>query len=454
MSLQSVNPLHGRPLRAYDEIPPATAAAALAAGATAFASWRQHSLEARAGLLRRLAEVLEEKRENLVVLMAEEMGKPIAQGRAEVDKCAACCRYYAEHGARFLQAEVIPTEASRSYVLFQPLGLILAVMPWNFPFWQVVRAAAPAIMAGNVMALKHASNVPGCALALATVFQQAGFPAGVFQTLLVGSRQVEALIGHPAVQAVTLTGSTPAGRAVAAAAGRALKKTVLELGGNDPYVVLDDADLEQAATVCAAARLNNGGQTCIAAKRFIVVQAVADAFADGILARFQKQVMGNPLDPATTLGPLARHDLRDELHDQVQRSIAAGAVLRCGGCLPANEGAFYPPTLLDQVQANMPVYHEETFGPVATLIRVADEAEAIRVANDSVFGLGAAVFTRDPQRGERVAAQLEAGCCFVNDFVRSDPRLPFGGIRQSGYGRELSSFGIREFVNIKTVCVR
>lgn len=454
MSLQSVNPLHGRPLRAYDEMSPAAAAVALTAGAMAFAEWRQRSLEDRGARLRRLAEVIRERREELAVLMAEEMGKPIAQGRAEADKCAACCRFYAENGARFLQAEVVPTEASRSYVLFQPLGLILAVMPWNFPFWQVVRAAAPALMAGNVLALKHASNVPGCALALAALFQEAGFPPGVFQTLLVSSRQVDALIAHPAVQAVTLTGSTPAGRAVAAAAGNALKKTVLELGGNDPYVVLEDADLEQAATACAASRLNNGGQTCIAAKRFIVVETVANAFAEAIQARFENQIMGDPLDPATTLGPLARHDLRDELHDQVQRSLAAGAILRCGGSRPAGEGAFYPPTLLDHVQPGMAVYHEETFGPVAALIRVADEAEAIRVANDSAFGLGAAVFTRDWQRGERVASQLEAGCCFVNDFVRSDPRLPFGGVRQSGYGRELSSFGIREFVNIKSVSVR
>jgi len=351
--------------------------------------------------------------------------------------------------------EVVETEASRSFVTFQPLGVVLAVMPWNFPFWQVFRFAAPALMAGNAGVLKHASNVPGCALAIAKIFRQAGFPDHLLQTLLIGSGQVEAVVAHPLVKAVTLTGSTPAGQAVASQAGAMVKKTVLELGGSDPYIILADADVEAAVRTCVASRLINNGQSCIAAKRFIVVESIREPVEARFVAQMRVARMGDPLAEDTTVGPLARHDLRDTLHQQVQVSIAQGAHCLLGGTIPAGQGAFYPPTVLTQVSKGMPAYDEELFGPVAAIIAVRDEAEAIRVANDSPFGLGAAVFTQDIAKGERLAAQeLEAGCCCVNTLVQSDPRLPFGGVKASGYGRELSHYGIKEFVNIKTVHVR
>ncbi len=454
MAMRSINPATGTLVREYAEMAPGEVGEVLGEAEAAFGGWRDRSFGERAGVVRGAGAQLRARREELAGLMAVEMGKPLAQGRAEVDKCAAACDFYAERAAGFLGVETVLTEAARSYVMFQPLGVILAVMPWNFPLWQVFRAAAPALMAGNTMVLKHASNVPGCALAIESVWRAAGAPVGVFRTLLVGAGQVESAIQHAAVRAVTLTGSTPAGQAVAAAAGRALKKTVLELGGSDAYVVLEDAALDEAAAACATSRLINGGQSCIAAKRFVVVEAVRAAFTERLVRHLEAQVMGDPLDPRTTLGPMARVDLRDELHDQVRRSVEAGARVLCGGAVPPGPGAFYPATALTEVRPGMAVYQEETFGPVAAIVGVRDEAEAIRVANDTVFGLGAAVFTGDRARGEKVAAQLEAGSCFVNDFVRSDPRLPFGGIKQSGYGRELSSFGIREFVNVKTVWVR
>jgi succinate-semialdehyde dehydrogenase/glutarate-semialdehyde dehydrogenase len=328
-------------------------------------------------------------------------------------------------------------------------------MPWNFPFWQVFRFAAPALMAGNAGVLKHASNVPGCALAIEEVFRQAGFPPHLFRTLLISSRQVDAVIEHPLIKAVTLTGSTPAGQAVAQKAGAMIKKTVLELGGSDPYIILADADLESAVQTCVASRLINAGQSCIAAKRFIVVEAVREQFEARFVARMRTMQAGDPLQETTTMGPMARHDLRDELHQQVQASIAQGATCLLGGEIPSDQGAFYPPTVLTNVTKGMPAYDDEMFGPVAAIIAVPDEAEAIRVANDSIFGLGAAIFTTDLAKGERIAAQeLEAGCCFVNALVKSDPRLPFGGIKTSGYGRELSHYGLKEFVNLKTVFVQ
>jgi succinate-semialdehyde dehydrogenase/glutarate-semialdehyde dehydrogenase len=385
------------------------------------------------------------------------MGKPVAQGRAEAEKCAWTCDYFAERAASMLAPEEAPSDASRSYVAFQPLGVVLAVMPWNFPFWQVFRFAAPALMAGNACVLKHASNVSGCSLAIESIFLEAGAPEGLFTSLLVPASAVDPIIAMPQIRAVTLTGSAPAGRSVTAAAGRALKKTVLELGGSDPYVVLEDADLELAATTCAASRLINAGQSCIAAKRFIVVEAVREAFTERFVAAMRAKRWGNPLaegPDAPDLGPMARVDLRKELHDQVRGSIDRGARLLLGGDIPAGPGAFYPPTVLDQVRRGMPVYDEETFGPVAAVIAARDEADAIRLANDTPFGLGAAVFTRDLARGERIAAtEFEAGACFVNGLVRSDPRLPFGGVKESGYGRELAAFGIREFVNVKTVWI-
>jgi succinate-semialdehyde dehydrogenase/glutarate-semialdehyde dehydrogenase len=354
-----------------------------------------------------------------------------------------------------LEDEIIKTDATKSFVHYEPLGVVLAVMPWNFPFWQVMRCAAPTLMAGNAMVLKHASNVSGCSLAIEEVFKQAEFPEGLFRSILIPGSKVGDVIDHPLVQAVTLTGSTEAGKSIAARAGAALKKTVLELGGSDPYIVLEDADLEASATTCVTSRMINGGQSCVSAKRFIVVDSVLSAFAEKFVAKMKEQRMGIPTERGVTLGPLARHDLRDQLHQFVQDSVAMGAQLLMGGQIPENPGAFYPPTVLIKVTSQMPVYKQELFGPVAVILKAKDEAEAITMANDSIFGLGAAVFTSNVKNGERIAAEeLEAGCCFVNDFVKSDPRLPFGGIKQSGYGRELSHFGIREFVNVKSVSVK
>ncbi len=377
-----------------------------------------------------------------------------SQGRAEIAKCAWVCDFYADRAESFLQPEPVETDASKSFVTFQPIGVVLAVMPWNFPFWQVFRFAAPALMAGNAGVLKHASNVPGCALAIEDVFTNAGFPENVFRTLLIGSKQVDAIIENPYVKAVTLTGSTPAGKAVASKAGEMLKKTVLELGGSDPYVILEDADLNSAVSTCVTSRLINSGQSCINAKRFVVVEPLREEFERIFVERMGEMEMGDPLDESTEVGPQARADLRDELHEQVRQSIKKGARCLLGGEVPDGDGAYYPPTVLTDVTRGMPAYDEELFGPVAAIIRAKDEREAIAIANDSSFGLGAAVFTSDLAKGEQIASEeIEAGACFVNAFVKSDPRLPFGGVKESGYGRELSHYGIREFVNIKTVYV-
>ncbi len=455
MAFDSINPATGEKIETYEEMASEEVGAIVECVHETFRSWREVPIAQRAQLMHRAAEVLLERKEAYARLMAHEMGKPVRQGREEIEKCALTCYFYAGNAERFLAQEQIETEASRSFVAFEPLGVVLAVMPWNFPFWQVFRFAAPALMAGNTGLLKHASNVPGAAFAIEEVFRQAGFPDNVFRTLLIGNAAVASVIGHPSVMAATLTGSTPAGRSVAGTSGRYLKKTVLELGGSDPYVILDDADVDQAAATCAASRLINSGQSCIAAKRFLVGPTIRAAFEERFLAAMKERRMGDPLDEATDVGPQARHDLRDELHQQVRHSIDAGARCLLGGEIPDSPGAFYPPTVLTDVGPGMPAYEEELFGPVAAIIPVKDEQEAIRVANDSPFGLGAAVFTRDVERGEEIARrQLQAGCCFVNDFVRSDPRLPFGGIKESGYGRELSHYGIREFVNVKTVYVK
>ncbi len=394
-------------------------------------------------------------RENLqehAALITMEMGKPIKQSQAEIEKCAMVCEYYAENAEAVLSNITVQTDASNSFISFQPLGPVLAVMPWNFPFWQVFRFAAPALMAGNTGILKHASNVTGCALAIEKVFCDAGFDSALFRSVKTPGNKVASVIQHPAVKAVTLTGSGPAGSAVAECAGSLLKKTVLELGGSDPYIVLEDADLELAVNACVTSRLINGGQSCIAAKRFIVVESIKEEFEAMYVEQMSKKSMGDPMDEANDIGPQARTDLRNELHEQVSESISRGASCLLGGTIPDLAGAYYPPTVLTNVTKGMPAYDDELFGPVASIISANDEEEAIRIANDSDFGLGAAIFTRDIQRGEDIAAnRLEAGCCFVNDFVKSDPRLPFGGIKQSGYGRELSHFGIQEFVNIKTV---
>lgn len=454
MALKSTNPATGELIRDYEAVTDEGAGKVVDAAHEAFLGWRDTSFEVRAAALQRAADLLRAKSGELGRLMSLEMGKPLKQAAAEIEKCAWGCEYYAEHGARLLESELVETDASKSYVSYRPLGVVLAIMPWNFPFWQVFRFAAPNLMAGNAGVLKHAENVTGCALAIEDLLLRAGFPEGLFRALLVETPQVERVIDHPKIVAVTLTGSTRAGRAVGAQAGARLKKTVLELGGSDPYLILDDADIDLAVKTCAAGRLQNSGQSCIAAKRFIVVASQKEAFEQGMLAAMKGYRMGDPLDEATDLGPQARLDLRDTLHEQVEKSVAAGAKLLLGGEVPSGPGAFYPPTLLTDVTPGMPAFDEETFGPVAAVVEAKDEDDAVRLANLTSYGLGAAVFTEDLARGERIANErLEAGSCFVNAFVRSDPRLPFGGIKTSGYGRELSEVGIKEFVNVKTVYV-
>jgi succinate-semialdehyde dehydrogenase/glutarate-semialdehyde dehydrogenase len=454
MTIEAINPATGEVLRRCEETSPPAVDDIVERTHRAFLEWRRASFADRASPMRKAASILRAEAGAFARLMAEEMGKPVRDGRAEAEKCALVCDFYADNAERLLAEEPVATEARRSYVTFNPLGVVLAVMPWNFPFWQVFRFAAPGLMAGNAAVLKHASNVPGCALAIEDVFRRAGFPDDLFRTLMIGSRAVERVIEHPLVRAATLTGSGPAGRAVARKAGEMLKKTVLELGGSDPYLVLEDADLDLAAAVCAKARLVNAGQSCIAGKRFIVVDPVRRAFEERFVARMAAAKMGDPLREETEIGPQARHDLRGALHRQVERSVAMGARCLLGGTVPEDRGAYYPPTVLTDVMKGMPAHDDELFGPVAAVIPVRDEAAAIAVANDSAFGLGGAVITRDLARGERIAAELiESGSVFVNEPVRSDPRLPFGGIKESGYGRELGAYGIREFVNVKTVFV-
>ncbi len=453
--MDSINPATGQKIRSYAEYPPHKIEEMIQHAQKAFQTWRRMPFNERARVMKKTAEILRNNKDSYARLMADEMGKPLAQGQGEIEKCAWVCDFYADQAEVYLTPEAIKTDASKSFVYFEPLGIILAVMPWNFPFWQVFRCAAPTLMAGNAIILKHASNVCGCALAIEEIFAQAGFPDGLLGTLLLSNQKVGDLIEHPLVKAVTLTGSTGAGKSVASRAGSVIKKAVLELGGSDAYIVLEDADVNQAAEICAASRLINGGQSCVSAKRFIVVASIIEKFTQKFIEKMQIQRMGNPLEQGITLGPLARHDLRDGLHAQVIHSVDQGAKLALGGKIPAGPGAYYPPTVLVDVEPGMVAYQEELFGPVAAIIKAHDEKHAIAIANDTVFGLGAAVFTGDIKRGERIAAEeLEAGCCFVNTSVKSDPRLPFGGIKQSGYGRELSSFGIREFVNIKTVYVQ
>lgn len=454
-AMQSINPFSGEIIKNYPEQTSEEVKTIIYQVDAAFQQWKLTGFEYRALLMKNLQTRLLEKKDELAGIMVAEMGKVMREAVGEIEKCATVCSFYADNTASFLKNEAIPTEASDSYISYQPIGTVLAVMPWNFPFWQVFRFLAPALMAGNSGILKHASNVTGCALAIEQLVRDAGFPENVFRTLVIGSLSVKAVIENPLIKAVTLTGSTPAGKAVASAAGSVLKKSVLELGGSDPYLILEDADIEKAALLCVTSRLLNAGQSCIGAKRFIVADEIYDSFEAEFLRLMSQATYGDPLNMLTSIGPLARTDLRDELHRQVDKSREMGAKVLLGGIIPEGKGAFYPPTVLGNVVPGMPAYDEELFGPVAVLFRFITEEEAIRIANDTVFGLGAAIFTSDLSKGKRLAEKgLEAGCVFVNDFVKSDPRLPFGGIKESGYGRELSSAGIREFVNIKTIVVK
>jgi succinate-semialdehyde dehydrogenase/glutarate-semialdehyde dehydrogenase len=453
MSAQSVNPATGEVLETIEEMSKTQIEQALAQTHAAFLEWRTRPFADRSRLMRAAAQELRVNKAQYATTMTREMGKPITQAEAEVEKCAGTCDYYAEHATAFLAEQPRETDASRSYVRFDPLGVVLAVMPWNFPYWQVFRFAAPALMAGNGGILKHASNVPRCALEIEQVFRRAGFPEGLFRTVLTDPGGVKDIIADPRIVAATLTGSERAGVAVAEQAGRMLKKTVLELGGSDPFIVLADASVDVAARAAADARLINSGQSCIAAKRFIVVEAVVDRFLERFKSELGARRMGDPTSRDTQVGPQARVDLRDQLHAQVTESIKRGARRMLGAEVPAGKGAFYPPTLLAAVDKGMPAFDEETFGPVAAVITAKDEAHAICLANDSPYGLGASLWTADRPRAERLAAQIEAGAVFVNGVVKSDSRLPFGGIKRSGYGRELSEYGIREFVNIKSVWI-
>ena len=455
MNLISINPANNKKINSYEEISKDSINQIIDSSFNTFLDWRNKSFSYRAKKMRHLAELLKQKKDLLGLLMTKEMGKPIKQSIAEAEKCAWVCEYYADNAEKFLSQKEIPTGSTKSFISFQPIGIVLAIMPWNFPFWQVFRFASPALMAGNVGILKHASNVQGCAIEIEKLFLEAGFPKFAFSNLVIGSKKVSNVIKNSKISAVTLTGSTPAGKSVASLAGSLLKKTVLELGGNDPYVILEDADLDNAVKSCIAGRMLNAGQSCIAAKRFIVVQSSLKEFIDKVHNEIKKMKMGDPINPDINIGPMVNNIARDELHQQVLISIEKGAKLLFGGKIPQLDGAFYPPTLLVDVEPGMPAFDDELFGPVAVVISAKDQSHAIELANKTNFGLGAAIFTRDLDKGENIATkELEAGSCFVNDFVKSDPRLPFGGIKESGYGRELSEFGIQEFVNIKSVVIQ
>lgn len=451
----SINPTNGQKICGYEAHSRADVKKIISATQIAWQDWSQTSFHQRSKRMNKASEILLTKVNELANLMTLEMGKPIEQSKSEIEKCALVCRYYADNAEDFLRNEYIKTEAQNSYITHRPLGIILAIMPWNFPFWQVFRFAAPALMAGNAGLLKHASNVVGCALEIEKIFKEAGFPENIFRTLKIPGNDVANVIEQSDIKAVTLTGSVQAGRAVAQKAGEQLKKSVMELGGSDPYLVLEDADLEHAAETCVTSRLLNSGQSCIAAKRFIIVEKKYKEFEEIFVEKMKDKKMGDPMDENMDIGPQAQNKLRDELHDQVSKSIKKGANCLLGGEVPSRKGAWYPATVLNGVSPGMPVFDEETFGPVAALIKAKDERDAIELANQTVFGLGAAVFSEDIERATHIAEkQLNAGCCFVNDFVKSDPRMPFGGIGQSGFGRELSFIGIKEFVNTKSVWVK
>lgn len=455
MLIKSINPATGELIREFEEMQMSQVDAVLDDSMTAFHLWRKEPISKRQNFVQRLGELLVTQNEKLATTISLEMGKPIQQSRAEIEKCASLCHYYAENAASFLESQNVKTEFKKSYVTFQPLGVVLAIMPWNYPFWQVLRFSIPALLAGNSVVLKHASNVPGCSVAIEQLMKEAGFPTKVFQSLILTSSRIGGVISDRRVQAVTFTGSTPAGRSVGALAGKSIKKSVLELGGSDPAIILADADLIHAAEACVKARLANAGQSCLSPKRFIVETPVYEEFQHLVVEGFKKVIIGDPMDEKTQIGPLARVNLRLDLEAQVNNSIEKGSELLLGGGEAHLGGNYYMPTVLGGVQRGAPAWNEELFGPVAALIRAKNTAEAIHIANDTTFGLGATIYTTDVERGQQIAEfELEAGTCFVNDFVRSDPRLPFGGIKESGYGRELSLYGLREFVNIKTIVVR
>jgi succinate-semialdehyde dehydrogenase/glutarate-semialdehyde dehydrogenase len=453
MAIATINPATGERVKTFEELTTAQIDAKLALAATTFQSYRHTSFTDRARFMTRAAEILETEKQKFGELMTTEMGKPLTAAISEAEKCALVCRYYAENAERHLADEIVQTNAKRSYVKFQPLGPVLAVMPWNFPFWQVFRFAAPALMAGNVGLLKHASNVPQCALAIEDIFRRAGFPEGAFQTLLIGSDKVGDILADARVVAATLTGSEPAGASVASIAGKQIKKTVLELGGSDPFIVMPSANLDEAITTAVKARTINNGQSCIAAKRFIVAGQIYEQFERGFVEQMKSLVVGDPFDKKTDIGPLATPQIVNDLEKQVQDAVAAGARVLTGGKRLNRPGNFYEPAVLVDLDPSTPVSCEEIFGPVATLFRVDNIDEAIRLANATPFGLGSAAWTNDTNEQEQFITELQAGCVFINGMVASDPRLPFGGVKHSGYGRELAEFGIREFVNIKTVWI-
>jgi succinate-semialdehyde dehydrogenase/glutarate-semialdehyde dehydrogenase len=452
--MKSINPYNNQLIAEYIEMTAEDVAAIIDLNYEAWQSWKQTTFNHRSACMHKAAQVLRSKKEELGRLITLEMGKRIAEAEAEVEKCAWVCDYYAEQAETMLADEAIETDGQKSMAVFQPIGPVLAVMPWNYPFWQVFRFAAPALMAGNAGLLKHASNVQGCALAIEKVFKEAGFPENIFRTLVIGSPKVEAVIANPKVRAVTLTGSEEAGRKVAAAAGKYLKKSVLELGGSDPCIILEDANLDEAVRVGVQSRMLTSGQTCIAAKRFIVVESVADEWLAKMKIEIERYQPGDPMNRNTLLAPLAARNFVDDIQQQISASVKMGAKIEVGAHGTKDESCFYPITLLSGVSRDMPVFKFETFGPVIAATVVKNEEEAIKVANDSLFGLGAAIWTNNIERGERIARQIEAGAVFVNGLVKSDPRLPFGGIKNSGFGRELSHYGIKEFCNIKSIWVK
>jgi len=454
MSLKSINPATGETLKTFESLTDSEIDAMIGRAVDAFSDYRLTTFAQRSENMLNAAEILEKSKEIFGEIMTTEMGKPIKAAIAEAEKCAWVCRFYAENARQFLEDELVETNATRSYVHYQPIGPVLAVMPWNFPFWQVFRFAAPALMAGNVALLKHASNVPACALAIEEIFTNAGFPKGAFQTLMIGSDKVQRVIEDPRIRAVTLTGSEPAGTAVASLAGKLIKKTVLELGGSDPFIVMASADLDEAVKTAVTARTINNGQSCIAAKRFIIANKIANQFEQRFVRAMEALNVGNPFDDTVQVGPLATKQIVDDLEAQVLRTVELGGRILTGGKRLASAGFFYSPTVLTDIPKDSPAYREELFGPVAPVFRASDVDEAIQIANDTCFGLGASAWTTDRSEQLRFIDEIEAGCVFINGMVVSDPRLPFGGVKNSGYGRELGVFGIREFVNIKTVWVK